>query len=56
LEIRVDNLEGGAIIALLEEHLSEMHRISPPGSVHALDLAALRKPAITFWSAWFGGF
>jgi putative acetyltransferase len=25
---------------------------SPPESVHALDLEALRKPDITFWSAW----
>ena len=25
---------------------------SPPESVHALDLAALRKPDITFWCAW----
>ena len=31
-----------------------MHSISPPESVHALDSAALRKPEITFWSAWFG--
>ncbi|MBK8725176.1 MAG: GNAT family N-acetyltransferase [Holophagaceae bacterium] len=27
-----------------------MHRISPPGSVHALDLEALRGPHISFWS------
>ena len=27
---------------------------SPPESVHALDLAALRKPDITFWSVWQG--
>ena len=25
---------------------------SPPESVHPLDLEALRKPEITFWSAW----
>jgi len=25
---------------------------SPPESVHALDLEALRKPEITFWSVW----
>jgi putative acetyltransferase len=54
LEIRVDTLESGEVIALLEEHLSEMRRISPRESVHALDPAALRKPEITFWSAWFG--
>ena len=25
---------------------------SPPESVHALDIDALRKPEITFWTAW----
>ena len=29
-----------------------MNQISPPESVHALDLEALRLPNITFWSAW----
>jgi putative acetyltransferase len=29
-----------------------MHELSPPESVHALDLARLRKPEITFWTAW----
>lgn len=37
--------------ALLEEHLAEMYATSPPESVHALDLDALRAPAITFWTA-----
>ena len=32
-----------------------MYEISPPESVHALDLAALRKPEITFWTAWRDG-
>jgi len=27
---------------------------SPPESIHALDLDALRKPEITFWSVWQG--
>jgi len=31
-----------------------MHELSPPGSVHALDLDALRRPGITFWTAWAG--
>lgn len=55
LDIRVDDLRGAAIIALLQEHLDEMHRISPPESVHALDLDGLRRPEITFWTAWTGG-
>lgn len=53
--IRVDDLTGPEIRALLEEHLRNMYELSPPESVHALDLAALRKPEITFWTAWSGG-
>jgi putative acetyltransferase len=31
-----------------------MHQLSPPESVHALDLESLRSADITFWSAWDG--
>ena len=55
MEIRVDNLRGPEIRALLEDHLAEMRRHSPPESVHALDLDGLRKPGITFWTVWSGG-
>jgi putative acetyltransferase len=34
--------------------LDDMHELSPPESVHALDLEKLRRPEITFWSAWDG--
>lgn len=54
MHIRVDDLRGLEIRALLEEHLRNMHEISPPESVHALDLEALRHPSITFWTAWAG--
>jgi len=50
--IKLDDLSGEEIRALLEEHLRSMHEISPPESVHALDLAALRRPEITFWTVW----
>ena len=53
--IRLDDLTGPEIGALLEEHLRDMHERSPPESVHALDLAALRNPAITFWTVWSQG-
>jgi putative acetyltransferase len=52
--IRVDDLSGPQIRALLEEHLRNMHELSPPESVHALDLEGLRSPGITFWTAWSG--
>ena len=54
MEIRLDDLSGSAIRALLEEHLRSMYELSPPESVHALDLDGLRRPEITFWSAWSG--
>jgi putative acetyltransferase len=52
MKIEIDDLSRPAIHALLEEHLRHMHELGPPESVHALDLAKLRRPEITFWSAW----
>ena len=49
IEIRADDLRGADVAALLQEHLDDMHRHSPPESVHALDLDTLRRPEITFW-------
>ncbi len=54
MEIRVDDLSGAEIARLLEEHLRNMFLHSPPESVHALPLDALRKPDVTMWSAWEG--
>jgi putative acetyltransferase len=54
MKIEVDDLSRPAIHALLNEHLQNMYELSPPESVHALDLDKLRKPGITFWSAWEG--
>ena len=54
LQIAIDPLEGPQVAALLQAHLDEMHRISPPESVHALDLSRLRAADITFWSAYQG--
>ena len=54
LTIKRDDLSGGAIRALLEEHLRHMHSLSPPESVHALDLSGLKHPAVTFWTIWDG--
>ena len=51
MDIVVDDLSSPEIARLLQEHLDHMHSLSPPESVHALDLAALRAPGITFWSA-----
>ncbi len=52
--IRLDDLRGPEIAQLLNEHLQSMNALSPPESMHALDLAALRQPQISFWTAWEG--
>ena len=54
MQIRVDDLTSPQVIRLLQEHLQDMTRHSPPESIHALNLDALRKPEITFWSVWQG--
>jgi len=54
MDIRVDDLRGPEIIQLIRDHLESMAQQSPPESVHALDLEALRRPDITFWSVWSG--
>ena len=54
MHIETDDLSRPAIHALLNEHLQSMYALSPPESVHALDLDKLRSPDITFWSVWDG--
>lgn len=54
MDIRLDDLRGPEIAALLNIHLDFARAVSPPGSVHALDLEALRAPLISFWTAWDG--
>jgi putative acetyltransferase len=54
MHLELDDLSRPAIHALLNEHLQSMHALSPPESVHALDLDKLRAPDITFWSGWDG--
>jgi putative acetyltransferase len=55
MDIKIDDLTGSEIRGLLQEHLRSMRLHSPPESVHALDIEALRKPEITFWTVWEGG-
>ncbi len=55
MDIRIDNLQGRAIQALLQTHLNAMYEHSPPERVHSLDHEALRHPSITFWTAWEAG-
>jgi putative acetyltransferase len=55
VRIELDDLSRPAVHALLREHLDDMYALSPPESVHALDLGRLRQPGITFWTAWDAG-
>lgn len=54
MKIEIDDLSRPELHELLNEHLRSMYTLSPPGSVHALDLEKLRQPDVTFWSAWEG--
>jgi len=52
--IKKDDLAGPEIAELLAEHLRTLFEVTPVKSRHALDLDQLRRPEITFWSAWIG--
>lgn len=48
--IAVDDPARPDVLALLEEHLRNMRELSPPESVHALDVSGLKAAGVTFWS------
>ena len=50
MRIQIDDPARPDVHALLEEHLRHMHELSPPESVHALDVSKLKVPEITFWT------
>lgn len=50
--IQPDDLTDPRVADFLAAHLADMRRVSPPESVHALDLERLRQPDITFWTQW----
>ena len=50
MQVEIDDPARVDVLALLEEHLRNMHELSPPESVHALDVDKLKSPDITFWS------
>ena len=51
MEIRVEDPRRDEIANLLRAHLEDMAEHSPPESIHALDIAELCAPEITFWTA-----
>ena len=52
IDILIDDLSNPKVIEFLNDHLRHMVEITPPGCVHALDVEALKKPEITFWTVW----
>ena len=52
MRIEVDDLTHPQVLALLNEHLTNMYELSPPENVFALDVIRLRAPEITFWTVW----
>jgi len=55
LDVHPDDLSSPEVQGLVAEHLAELRGNSPPGHAHALALEELRRPEITFWSAWCEG-
>lgn len=48
--IALANLDDPRFTALIDAHMRLMHDISPPESIHALPLDALRTDAVTVWA------
>lgn len=53
-QIRPDDLAGEPIRALVAEHLAHMNSLSPPESVHALDVSGMQQAEFTMFAAWDG--
>jgi putative acetyltransferase len=54
MRIEIDDVSRPQVLALLEEHLRNMHELSPPEQVFAFDASKLRRPGVVFWTAWDG--
>lgn len=50
--IESDDLTRAPVLALIEEHLRNMHELSPPEHVFAFDASKLRSRDVSFWTAW----
>ena len=54
LRIVADDLSGEQAARLIEIHLADMRRWSPPESVHAMPRERLTRPDMSFFTAWQG--
>lgn len=50
--IRRDDLTDPRVLALLQQHLDEVHQWSPACKVHAMPAERLREEDVTFFAAW----
>jgi putative acetyltransferase len=54
MHITLGDLNDPRVIDMLDYHFTTARAQTAPGSAHALDLAGLQSPDITFWTAWDG--
>lgn len=54
MRIELGDLDHPDVIELLKFHLETNMAVTPPQSVHALDLGALKAPSIRFFAGWDG--
>jgi len=50
--VKRDDASSAQVIKLLESHLTDLQALTPPESVHALDLSAYRSQSLYLWTAW----
>jgi putative acetyltransferase len=51
LRIELDDVSRPAVVALLAEHLRNMHELSPSDQVFAFDARKLKATDVSFWTA-----
>ena len=54
MRIEQDDVSRPEVLALLEEHLRNMHELTPPEQVFAFNADKLRAPDVTMWTVWDG--
>jgi hypothetical protein len=54
MDIRAGDTYDPRVVALLDHHVTVARTHTEPGSAHALDLAGLRAPDVSFWTGWDG--
>lgn len=51
VRIAPEDLSRADLRELISGHIAQMHAVSPPESIHALDVDALDHPSIVVWTA-----